>query len=92
MKELLRWQNWLHGLFGGIIGGAASAGSAWLGLVAAKSVGVDVPTLNLKALGVILLTSGIASGLAYLKQSPLPPLDNFDPQPINKNEVDTQVK
>jgi hypothetical protein len=72
MNKLTSLDNWLHGLFGGIIGGAASAGSAWMGMACAKSAGVDVPALNFKALGIILLSSGLMSAFAYLKQSPLP--------------------
>jgi hypothetical protein len=72
MNRLSSWDTWLHGLFGGAIGGAASAGSAWLGMAAAKAGGADVPTLNLKALGIILGTSALTSAFLYLKQSPLP--------------------
>lgn len=58
---------------GGIIGGAATAGSSWLAMAGAKSAGIDVPALNWKALGIILLSGAVTSALAYLKQSPVPP-------------------
>lgn len=77
--NMRRIQHWFHGLMGGIIGGAATSGCAWLGMSAAHSAGVDVPVLNLNSLGIILLSGAIASGLAYLKQSPLPPEDDEEP-------------
>ena len=55
------------------IGGAATAGSAWLGMAGAKAAGLDVPSLNFKALGVILVSGALSSLFFYLKQSPLPP-------------------
>lgn len=72
MKNL---EKWTYGLLGGIIGGAATAGTSWLAMSAAHAAGADVPMLNWKALGVILLSGALTSSLAYLKQSPLPPLE-----------------
>lgn len=72
MNRIGSFDAWLHGLFGGIIGGASSAGSAWIGMATAKASGLDVPTLNLKALGIILATSALSSAFLYLRQSPLP--------------------
>jgi hypothetical protein len=65
-------EAWLYGLFSGFIGGGATSGSAWLGMSAAHSAGVDVPSLNLKALGIIFLSAGVTSAMAYLAKSPLP--------------------
>lgn len=69
-------RTWLRGLIGGIIAGAANAGSGFLGMTGAHAVGVDVPSLNLKSLWVLLLTSGLLAAFLYLKQSPLPPDDD----------------
>ena len=75
-----RLRKWSHGLFGGIIGGGATAASTWLGMAGAKAAGMDVPLLNLQSLGVIFVSGSLASAFAYLKQSPLPPLeDEADP-------------
>lgn len=74
-------KKWLHGLIGGIIGGAATTGSAWLAMAGAHSAGIDVPVLNWKALLVILCSGALTSAFAYLKQSPLPPEDD-DFQPL----------
>lgn len=65
---------WIRGLLAAIIGGSASAGASWMGMAAAKMAGIDVPTLNLKALGIILMSAGLASMFAYLMKSPLPEL------------------
>lgn len=76
-------QKWLYGLLGGCIGGGAGAAVTWLGMAGAKSAGLDVPSLNLKAIGVIFLSGVISNGLLYLKQSPVPPM-NGDTSFINK--------
>ena len=76
-KGILRKSEriWFRGLFGGCISAAAGAGSAFLGMTGAHALGVDVPSLNLKSLGVLLLTNGLLSAFLYLKESPLPPYD-----------------
>lgn len=63
---------WLHGLGAAFIGGGASAIAADQGLVLAQRMGVDVPMLNLKALAIVFLSSGIINAALYLKASPLP--------------------
>lgn len=78
---------WLHGLLSGIIGGAATAGSAWLGTLIAHSAGADIPLLNFKHLGIIVLSGGISSALAYLTKSPLPALESRDTETITKDQV-----
>lgn len=73
MKNLKSVRTWVHGLGAAFITGAANAGLGWMGMSAAKGVGMDVPVLNFKALGILCLAGGIPGALAYLKQSPLPP-------------------
>lgn len=75
MNRLNDWKTWIHGLGAAAIGGGASAGSAWGGMVVGQKMGIDLPDLNFKALGVICLSSGLFAALAYLKQSPLPDLE-----------------
>lgn len=86
MKEtLLKLRSpraWLYGLLAAFIGGGASALTADQGLSFAARMGVDVPVLNLKALGIVFISSAIFSAAAYLKQSPLPPLATGDTNPI----------
>lgn len=67
-------QKWVYGLLGGMIGGGASSVTAWLGMSAAKAAGVDVPTLNWKAMGIIAMTGIVTHLAAYLAKSPLPPI------------------
>lgn len=73
MANLSSFRVWLRGMIAAVIGGVSSAGLAYLSMNGAAAAGVDVPNLNLKALGIILLTSGLVSLFAYLKQSPIPP-------------------
>lgn len=63
---------WIRGLFTGVILGAATAGSSWMALATAKGLGIDVPVLNWKALGTILVAGSVSNFFAFLKQSPLP--------------------
>jgi hypothetical protein len=72
IQKLTTFRGWLYGLLAAIIGGTASAGLSFLTMNGAAASGIDVPTLNFKALGIILLSSGLVSMFAYLKQSPLP--------------------
>src|SRR5262245_47484006 len=87
-KGAMDWRHWLYGLMSGTIGGIASAGSAWLGLAAAKASGADVHTLNWRELGIVCLSSGIVAAFAFLKQSPLPKWDDVsevdNPPPSDK--------
>lgn len=64
--------DWLTGIAGAVIGGAATAGSTWMGLLAAREAGFAVPTLNFKALGTILVTGALTNLFFYLKTSPVP--------------------
>ena len=64
--------DWLNGIASAIIGGAATAGGSWLSLLAAKEVGLAVPTLNLKALGSICLFGSLTNLFFYLKTAPTP--------------------
>jgi hypothetical protein len=68
----MNWNTWLKSLGAAVIGGAATAGSSWLAMAGAQAMGANVPSLNLNSLGIILASGAITSGLAYLKQSPLP--------------------
>lgn len=64
--------TWLTGIAGAVIGGAATAGSSWMGLLVGREAGLAVPTLNLKALGTILVCGALTNLFFYLKTSPVP--------------------
>lgn len=84
----MKWRKWLYGLAGGIVGGVASAGSAWLGTAVANSAGADVPVMNWKTLGIVLMTNAIVSAFLFLKQSPLPSLNgDSDPAAFTRSVV-----
>lgn len=68
----LKWETWAYGLVGGCIGGGAGSVTAWLGMTGAKALGLDVPTLNLKAMGVIFLSGVLSHAATFLMKSPLP--------------------
>jgi hypothetical protein len=73
----LDWSHWLYGLIAGFIGGGAGAFGAGFG-----GIITDPEHFNaaggahhlLVLMGWTFLFSGIITVLAYLKQSPLPPV------------------
>jgi hypothetical protein len=68
---------WCYGLIGGCLYGLANATLLQLGMVGAKALGVDVPTLNWNALKVAWLIGVLTHGAAYIQKAPLPALE-FD--------------
>lgn len=74
-------QAWLHGLIAAFISGGATALSTDQGLSFAHRMGVDVPLLNLKAMGIVFFFSGLSGAALYLKQSPLPPISTGNTTP-----------
>ncbi len=75
--------GWLYSLGAAFIGGGATSASAWLGLLAAKSAGMDVPSLNFQALGIIMLSGALPNFFSVLAKTPLPPVEDteIDPTP-----------
>ncbi len=71
----LKTEQWLKALIAAIVTGAASTGLSALGIATASGLGVNIPKLDFKQLGVMLISGGIIGALAYLKQSPVPPDD-----------------
>jgi hypothetical protein len=70
---------WLKKAIAAAVTGFSSAVLSALGTVAADSVGLNVPALTLKQLGVVALVGGGVGLLAYLKQSPVPPDEEEPP-------------
>ncbi len=64
---------WWRSLFAAGITGAASTALSAAGIATANGLGANVPQLDLKQVGVMLLSGGVVGLLAYLKQSPVPP-------------------
>lgn len=69
----LKTEQWIKALVAAIVTGASSTGLSALGIATAAGIGVDIPKLDWKQLGVMLLSGGVIGALAYLKQSPVPP-------------------
>lgn len=78
------WKNWLHGLVAAFIGGGASAVSAGFSatLVDPKDFNLSSGLAHMSVLmGTTFAVSGVLSAMAYLKQSPLPPVVSPVPVP-----------
>ena len=63
-------------LIAAVVTGASNAGLASLGIAGADSIGVNIPSLQWKQIGVMVVSGGIVGLFAYLKTAPVPP----DPQ------------
>ena len=61
-------ETWTWGLLNAIIMGGSSSVVSWIGMSAAKGAGLDVPTLNFKAVGVIFISGAMVKFFAYLSQ------------------------
>jgi hypothetical protein len=77
-----RFRVWISGLGATLIHGTAAAGASFMGLATAQGLGVEVPQLNLKQLGIVLLASGLSSLFAFLRSSPLPKAED-DTKPFH---------
>jgi hypothetical protein len=73
---------WFHGLASAFIGGAASAILADQGVTIMHRFGVKVDVLSANQLLSFCISGGITTAAAYLKKSPLPPI-----QPIATDET-----
>jgi hypothetical protein len=74
MTKLKHVGTWVHGLISAFIGGAVTA---------VADIGSDLilegsVTLNVKKLGLKALVGGGLLAIAYLKQSPLPPIEEVE--------------
>ncbi len=78
-----RFRIWIQGLGAYVIHGVAAAGGAYIGLATAKGMGMDVPQLNLKQLGIVLLSSGLSSLFAFLRKSPMPKAEDDTTPPFH---------
>lgn len=71
---------WWRSLLAAVVTGASSTALSALGIATANGLGVNVPQLDFKQLGIMLGSGGLVGLLAYLKQSPVPPAE--DEQPV----------
>jgi len=84
MSIKLKWDKWLYALGQTVIGGVASSGAAWLGMLVGNQVDNTVQPLNLKELGIVVVTSTLLHLFFFLKQSPLPQEATGNTEIINK--------
>lgn len=70
MSKLKNPTVWIHGLISALIGGAATSISTVV--VAPEQFNLSAGLMNVAK---VALVSGIVSAAMYLKQSPLPPVD-----------------
>lgn len=87
MSMKKRVEVWAYSLVSGAIGGGATALFSWMGMAGAHQIGIDVPVLNFKAMGVIFLSGMLPPILAYLKQSPLPPMSDGQTEFVKKSDA-----
>lgn len=68
-------EAWFYGLVNAVLIGGSTSVTTWFGMAAAKGAGLDVPTLNLKAVGVIFVSGAAVKFFAYLSAG----LPNMNP-------------
>lgn len=78
--HLLSLETWVRGLFAAFLSGASTSLLSALGVSGAAELGVSIPRLTFKQMGVIALVGGIVGLAAYLKQSPIP----SEPEPFDR--------
>ena len=61
-----KFEAWLYGLINAVIMGGSTSVTTWLGMAAAKGAGLDVPALNLQAVGVIFVSGAMVKFFLYL--------------------------
>jgi len=67
-NRLSQVETWTWGLLNAVVMGGSSSVVSWLGMAAAKGVGLDVPLLNFDAVGIIFLSGAMVKFFAYLSQ------------------------
>lgn len=65
-------KGWIKGIERACISGAATGVGSWVGLITASAVGLAVPTLNFKALGIVMVMGALTNLSSYFQKSPLP--------------------
>lgn len=78
----LKFDKWFYGMGQAVIGGCAATGSAYLGTLVGNQISTSIPVMNWQSLGFVLLSSAATNLFFYLKQSPLPPPDTGDSNPM----------
>ncbi len=80
---------WLRGLLSAFITGGASAVLGGTGWAAAHGLGMDVPAVNWKVMGIIFVSAGVPGAAAFLMRSPLPEVVTVSETTITEKVVTT---
>lgn len=67
-RRFTQFETWTYGLLNAVVIGGSTSVSSWLGFAAAHSVGIDVPILNFKGVGIMFLAGAGVKFFAYLAQ------------------------
>lgn len=72
----LKWDSYFYGLFSSVMRHMGTALAGWSGLNIANASGANVPQLDIKALGIFLLSAGIIPAVAtFWSKTPLPDIE-----------------
>lgn len=72
----LRWQKYFYELWSAILRSIGVQGLSWSGINGLSAAGMDVPALNLKALGWMFLIGAILPAIfKYWEKTPLPEIE-----------------
>jgi hypothetical protein len=74
----LKWDNWFYNLLKSVIGGVAATGGAYIGTLVGNQITADIPVMNWKSLGFVVLFSSLSNLFFYLQKSPVPEESNTD--------------
>jgi hypothetical protein len=72
----LNWERYFYDMFSSVFRHMGTALAGWSGLNIANAAGADVPQLDIKALGVFLISAGIIPAVAsFWTKTPLPEIE-----------------
>lgn len=72
----LNWEKYWYEFGGSILKHVGTALAGWGGVNVAASQGVDVPTLNWKALGIFIMAAGVIPAVSsFWQKTPLPDIE-----------------
>jgi hypothetical protein len=74
----LKWDNWFYNLVKSVIGGVAATGGAYIGTLVGNQITAEIPVMNWKSLGFVVLFSSLSNLFFYLQKSPVPEESNTD--------------
>ena len=93
IKNIIKGFNlWAYNLSVAAIGGGATSASSWLGVAAANQLGMNVPPMDWQTLLIVFASGAMSSVFFYLKQSPLPPIEDEEDGETKKEKSPESYK